>query len=607
MTRTITSSFCLCKRKRKKKHTISSPPKPELPGGQPPLPWWSKFTTVANFTTAVVVVIVAITAAVILAITLTSGEKAVDNVVNEYLTNVQHNVLVSFNNWFQLSVSQMITTATLFKYRWRVCPHKNTSKPYPLTRDSDEIQWWRLMMTSWITASNYTLFGFGVGFEDGSYYDVTLENDHTLSDTLITDPDMRANGSKITLSYGTYERATYDYTSVSNDTSSYDPRKRGWYKLKRDVTWLGAYVLAVGPPPLPYTGHMLGLYDMKDTPCGVLLMTWKANDLNRLLQSLSLGPDILMLLLEPTGLVMASTWGEKEPFIVSDSFEGVKDLEAAIANPDPNCAYSDPANGARTHVRTCRKTIHNYNLLSAEAAVQLGGNLPDGFHEGILINKKYYIMVNTIEGNIIKGLSLKLVTIYPVDRVMGLVTEGRDVSIGVSVGWAVFCIIVSGVATRFMLQPLNEVANQMDQLSQVRFTYEALEEPPRDGAEMPSPAVPSLQAPSSPRRAAEAQNSLLYEVRKVQSSFDSMKNVLTSFAKYVPVEIVRELMVTGKHAVLGMYPSQCTILFSDIVKFTNMCENMNGMKLANLVKEYFTAMTTVIPVPLFPVVARRRE
>eukprot|EP00759_Apiculatamorpha_spiralis_P017730 PhF_6_TR23822/c0_g1_i2/m.33382/K01768/E4.6.1.1; adenylate cyclase len=88
--------------------------------------------------------------------------------------------------------------------------------------------------------------------------------------------------------------------------------------------------------------------------------------------------------------------------------------------------------------------------------------------------------------------------------------------------------------------------------------------------------------------------SFLSEVHEMQSHFEAMKAAVRSFSIYVPIEIVRQLMSTGTNAVVGMSPCNCTILFSDIVKFTSMCEQIDGHTLALLIKDYFTAMTTVV-------------
>eukprot|EP00759_Apiculatamorpha_spiralis_P017338 PhF_6_TR23328/c0_g2_i1/m.33008 len=171
----------------------------------PPKPsFCHRHFTVANFSTLVVVCIVATTSAIILGITISSGENAVSNVVNEYILNIQSNVQVSFQNMFARSYGQMVTTATMFKYQFPLCPHKNTSTGYPLTRDTPEIVWWRQQFMNWIIESNYSLFGFGVGFQDGTYYDATTSNGLIL-DTLSLNAQDRASQGNITLSYDTFD------------------------------------------------------------------------------------------------------------------------------------------------------------------------------------------------------------------------------------------------------------------------------------------------------------------------------------------------------------------------------------------------------------------
>ena len=65
---------------------------------------------------------------------------------------------------------------------------------------------------------------------------------------------------------------------------------------------------------------------------------------------------------------------------------------------------------------------------------------------------------------------------------------------------------------------------------------------------------------------------------------------LQSFSRYVPIEIVKELMAKGEVARIGGHTETLTILFTDIAGFTNISETMSPEALTNHLAGYFQAM-----------------
>ena len=72
------------------------------------------------------------------------------------------------------------------------------------------------------------------------------------------------------------------------------------------------------------------------------------------------------------------------------------------------------------------------------------------------------------------------------------------------------------------------------------------------------------------------QPSNINEIRNAQLAFLKMKHALSSFAKYVPHEIVREMIVTGEDAELGMERCVCCYFFHlvSIFFFILVCSNL---------------------------------
>jgi len=84
------------------------------------------------------------------------------------------------------------------------------------------------------------------------------------------------------------------------------------------------------------------------------------------------------------------------------------------------------------------------------------------------------------------------------------------------------------------------------------------------------------------------------EIIKMKSAVDNMKSGLKSFKKYVPAELVADLIRLQKEAVLEAEKRDITILFSDIADFTGISEKTPPELLAENLGDYFRGMTQTI-------------
>lgn len=86
----------------------------------------------------------------------------------------------------------------------------------------------------------------------------------------------------------------------------------------------------------------------------------------------------------------------------------------------------------------------------------------------------------------------------------------------------------------------------------------------------------------------------ILEVENMSDSIDKMRSGLKSFRKYVPADLVRELINQGKEAALGGEKKELTVFFSDIAGFTSISEKLPPEKLVTFLGEYLGNMTKVI-------------
>ena len=85
----------------------------------------------------------------------------------------------------------------------------------------------------------------------------------------------------------------------------------------------------------------------------------------------------------------------------------------------------------------------------------------------------------------------------------------------------------------------------------------------------------------------EFKASFLHEVNVVNDASEVMKTGLRSFIRYVPQDLVRQLLSSGKEAKLGGETREVTIFLSDIEEFTSYSEHIPPEKLIWELATYF--------------------
>eukprot|EP00667_Euglena_gracilis_P003892 EG_transcript_3908 len=95
--------------------------------------------------------------------------------------------------------------------------------------------------------------------------------------------------------------------------------------------------------------------------------------------------------------------------------------------------------------------------------------------------------------------------------------------------------------------------------------------------------------------AAVTHKSCITELRHMQNEFAAMMSTITSFTKYIPRQLVRDMIASGTGlAKLGMKPYEITVMFLDIVEFSHMCEMVGHDSLAVLMQTFFTKISTIV-------------
>lgn len=88
--------------------------------------------------------------------------------------------------------------------------------------------------------------------------------------------------------------------------------------------------------------------------------------------------------------------------------------------------------------------------------------------------------------------------------------------------------------------------------------------------------------------------SRIKEIQLMSQAVAGMRTGLRAFRRYVPAELVRQLIQTGEGAHLGGHKRDMTVFFSDIAGFTTIAERLGPEELMLHLSEYFEELTRIL-------------
>jgi len=177
-------------------------------------------------------------------------------------------------------------------------------------------------------------------------------------------------------------------------------------------------------------------------------------------------------------------------------------------------------------------------------------------------NENYFITIKSIPSEI--GLNWRIITSIPerelLQNVFAIIRRIIFVFIGIFIVSIVSIIIISGRITR----PIVELSFKNEKLQ--NFDLEL----------------------------GQRVNSSIREISQMSDSLFNAAAGLTAFKKYVPADLVRNLIATGQEANVGGIPKHLTVFFTDIAGFTSISEKSAPDFLMQHLSEYFDNLSNII-------------
>lgn len=345
--------------------------------------------------------------------------------------------------------------------------------------------------------------------------------------------------------------------------NDYDPRKRPWYVAARKAgqqTWPDTFVfwgtntISTTPgktcaTPI-YSGEELQY---------VLTADFELRDLSNFLKN----------------QIQVGNSGRGRPFIIEQRLDGTRRV---VAHPQADI-LTEMTKPSEQDSETVLNIVPGQDLQPTLVPIErfpdpvvraFAKNIPDAFeNEDRVVSFSFNVGNEYFIGSYqrLRGLNYPdwiTCMVLPKSDVLGSVQRNNLVNL--SIGLTAFsltsfmCVLLS---TRIS-SPLRKIATENERIGMFDLT------------------------------ATPIGRSRIAEVDQLLVATDAMKKNLRSFAKYVPTELVRELVFSQNEAQLGGQRATLTVYFSDIQDFTSISERLSAEDLVDHLEDYLTAMSEQI-------------
>ena len=290
-------------------------------------------------------------------------------------------------------------------------------------------------------------------------------------------------------------------------------------------------------------GPMMGLF-VVDFVIGAAVKDMQSKvSVSSYLSNMDFGKTGWSLAVNQDGSVMGVSWQE--------SLVVLEDPISKTPLKDPRSKRLEELVGGGTQKNVLKGQLGSSDQLAKSAR----GNFE--------IEDHWVSVFDVADGN---GLSWTVIVAIPVSDFMSEIRKAQVTNLLIVAGLFVAVVLLGLLITKFaIVRPLGVFEADMGHLAEMDFA--------------------SLSKTST---------SGISEIKRMQRSFNGLRDALNAFFKYVPVQIVKTLSSKGSLAVLGMYPAFATISFTDIKGFTTMCTRVTGDVLASIISAYFEIQTCIV-------------
>jgi adenylate cyclase len=340
------------------------------------------------------------------------------------------------------------------------------------------------------------------------------------------------------------QRKAYDRKDLTLTQGGQMP---AWYTTARDYPiWTEARTIRSGAEAVPGVTYAAPIHDGKGDLLGVATINFDISAISRFLDSNPVGKAGFAFIVEKTAAGELRVIAHPNPEI----------LTRATKDERGRTQYDFVPHGSLSDERVVRFM----ERLSQKNVDYLGQDLwTFRYTAG---GTEYFGSYRKITGKDMPGWIVAQV--IPYEEIMGPVERNNLETLGLGAALCILIVIVSAWVSALVAKPLRRIALDSEAIG--RFELE------------PRPL----------------ERSQIREVDQLMLATHDMKRGLRSFRKYVPADLVREILASGGEAELGGQKATLTIFFSDIADFTTISELLSPEDLVEQLAEYFEAMSRAL-------------
>ena len=338
-----------------------------------------------------------------------------------------------------------------------------------------------------------------------------------------------------------YARKKIEMTSTAGRPSWYIKAKEAGRPI-----WTDARTIRLGAEAFPGITYAAPFYDKDEKLLGVTTIDFNITAISDFLAKNKVGKGGFAFIIEtPVG---------GEPHVIA--FAKPEILTHAVTDSRGRTQYEFVPTRNLSDDRVVRfmETFSQNSLKHPGASLRTF----DFTSEGTDYFGSYHLMT----GKELPGWTIALV--IPRDEIMGPVKRNNRQTFGIALASFFVILIVSVWISMRISKPLGEIARETEAIGQFELEAQPLG------------------------------HSMFKEVDQLMVATQNMKTSLRSFKKYVPADLVREVLASGQEAELGGRRETLTIFFSDIKGFTSISEVLSPESLVEQMAEYLEAMSNEI-------------
>lgn len=189
-------------------------------------------------------------------------------------------------------------------------------------------------------------------------------------------------------------------------------------------------------------------------------------------------------------------------------------------------------------------------------------NIENGIHDFVFDSKEYLASKTPIDMK--KKNSWNILILTPKNDFLKVVDKNSIIAIVITSVLIMLFLAVGIYISQIISKDLVYISSELDKIKKFNLNSNSLK------------------------------RSKIIEIDNINKSLILMKRALISFQKFVPSDLVKDLINLEKVAKLGGENKELTIMFTDIEKFTSISEKLVPEELVKNLETYFTLYSKVI-------------